>query len=166
MGERCFRLAPLVISPASTAQRNGTIMTEVMFIRGEPCVRCSGEQPQPVETGRTLCEDHFRDVAVVHFARRNRVFEVKRCDMVMPSRRPVHREPLRAAVAQMSSRASTPVDGCHVRAHRSTSKTRETTRTQWKRGNGNSAMNGGLQGVSAPIAEEVDRALAPSGGHQ
>ncbi|RPF32152.1 hypothetical protein EDD92_2032 [Streptomyces sp. TLI_185] len=46
-------------------------MTEVMFLRGEPCVRCTGDTQMPSETAHMLCEDHFRDVAVVHFARRN-----------------------------------------------------------------------------------------------
>jgi len=45
-------------------------MTEVMFLRGEPCVRCTGDTRPPGET-RVLCEDHFRDVAVEHFARRS-----------------------------------------------------------------------------------------------
>ncbi|MEU1268386.1 hypothetical protein [Streptomyces sp. NPDC005799] len=46
------------------------IMTEVMFIRGEPCVRCTGEEQRPTGTVRKLCEDHFRDVAIAYFARR------------------------------------------------------------------------------------------------
>ncbi|MER5447352.1 hypothetical protein ABT052_17415 [Streptomyces sp. NPDC002766] len=48
-------------------------MTEVLYLRGEPCVRCDegllqgGSGPGGP---RRLCPDHFREAAAEYFARR------------------------------------------------------------------------------------------------
>ncbi|MET8590432.1 hypothetical protein [Streptomyces sp. NPDC005078] len=76
-----------------------------------------------------MAEHHHQDMlsgilpAAFSTASFFRVFEVKRCGMVMPARGDVDGAPFRPVVARMANRVGSPPGGCHVRAHRSTSKT-------------------------------------------
>ncbi|MER7483130.1 hypothetical protein ABTX60_36745 [Streptomyces sp. NPDC126510] len=65
-----------VVTAAPPRDRR-TIMTELMYLLGSPCVRCEEDLPPsgiPCDTGtetqRMLCPDHFHNAAAEHFTLR------------------------------------------------------------------------------------------------